>query len=433
VHATIFETMQHIYNKNQPVDYVTLTEKLERSEKLSDIGGVSYLTTLSNSVPSATNYKSYIATIKKHSILRQLIRTCEKIIEDAYSSDDNVATIQFAEKLIYDISKQGSDSSLEHVGPAIQRVMKKFEQIQRDPDSLKGLKTGIFGLDKVTNGLQKSDLIVLAARPGVGKTSFAMNIVNNVATNGGKVAFFALEMPAEQIMQRAICSTAFIDMAKPINGKMNTREWQKVTKASQKLTDTRLFIDDSSLNTPIEVLSKCRKLDSQEKLDLIVIDYLQLMTLKGKKESRQQEISDMSRLLKVASRELNIPIVVLSQLSRDTEKRKGDSRPVLSDLRGSGAIEQDADIVMFLHNPDNYTNNEEEKKGIVDLVIAKHRNGQLADIKLKFIKEHTTFVDAHSSGYSKSLEDTAPIQPESSEMQPVDPNEFDNDDIDDIL
>jgi replicative DNA helicase len=302
---------------------------------------------------------------------------------------------------------------------------------------LRGLKTGFYNLDKITNGLQKSDLILLAARPSVGKTSFAMNIVNHVAVNEKKhVAVFSLEMPKEQLAQRSLCSTAFVSMSKALKGDLNSKEWEALWEANKKLSESSIYIDDSSLNTPVNILSKCRRLKREKGLDLVMIDYLQLMSSSGRgKENRQQEVSEMSRMLKVAARELNVPIIVLSQLSRAVETRKG--KPVLSDLRESGAIEQDADIVMFLHRNDAVDGDVTTRSDLVDLIIAKHRNGALADIKLKFISEHTTYVDLNKASDMGSLEDTLPPPVTTgivnvNELPEISPLE-DNDDLIDIF
>lgn len=410
-HKKIFSAMYAIYSSSRPVDFITLTEELEKKEQLNDIGGINYITTLTNVVPSAANFKHYLEIVKKDSVLRRLIKASEKIIENSFGGEDKETALTFAEKSIFDIADKEDSSNLSHIEIALTSVIEKFEAIQKDPSGVKGVPTGFYALDKITNGLQKSDLILLAARPAVGKTSFAMNIINNAAIGGAKCAVFAMEMPKEQLAQRALCSTAFVSMEKALKGELNIKEWEALWEANKKLSNASIFIDDSSLNTPVQILSKCRRLKREKGLDLVMIDYLQLMSSGSKnKESRQQEVSEMSRTLKVAARELNVPIILLSQLSRAVESRKG-GKPILSDLRESGAIEQDADIVMFIHNPDLYNDGEDPlkpKQGIVELIIAKHRNGALNNIKLKFISEHTTFVDLNKDSNNRSLEDVAP-------------------------
>lgn len=397
-HRNIFAAMVKIFQKNTPIDFVTLTEELEREGKIDAIGGIDYINFLSNVVPSAANYKFYVDIVKSNSVRRMLIKSGQNIIEKAYSNEDKEEVLSFSEAEIYSISEKEEISQLEHIGKpngAIKAVIDKFDKVAKDPNSLRGLSTGYRDIDNITNGLQNSDLILLAARPSVGKTSFAMNLVTNIAVKEGKsCAVFSLEMSKEQLTQRALCSLAKVPMQNALTGKMTSEEWKRIWTATKQLENSKLFIDDSSLTTPATLLSKCRRLKAKEgKLDLIMIDYLQLMTSDSKKkENRQSEVSEISRNLKVAAKELNVPIIVLSQLSRDIEKRDGH-RPQLSDLRDSGAIEQDADIVMFLHNPEKYNDTPtEEEPGVVELIFAKHRNGQVGSIKLRWIGEYTTFV-----------------------------------------
>ena len=397
-HKNIFAAMVKIFQKNTPIDFVTLTEELEREGKIDAIGGIDYINFLSNVVPSAANYKFYVDIVKSNSIRRMLIKSGQNIIEKAYSNEDKDDVLSYSEAEIYSIAEKEEVSQLEHIGKpngAIKAVIDKFDKVAKDPDSLRGLPTGYRDIDGITNGLQNSDLILLAARPSVGKTSFAMNLVTNIAVKEGKsCAVFSLEMSKEQLTQRALCSLAKVPMQNALTGKMTSDEWKRIWTATKQLENSKLFIDDSSLTTPATLLSKCRRLKAKEgKLDLIMIDYLQLMTADSrKKENRQSEVSEISRNLKVAAKELNVPIIVLSQLSRDIEKREGH-RPQLSDLRDSGAIEQDADIVMFLHNPEKYNDTPtEEEPGVVELIFAKHRNGQVGSVKLRWIGEYTTFV-----------------------------------------
>ena len=397
-HKNVFSAMVKIFQKNTPIDFVTLTEELEREGKIDAIGGIDYINFLTNVVPSAANYKFYVDIVKSNSIRRMLIKSGQNIIESAYSNEDKDDVLSNAEAEIYSIAENEEVSQLEHIGKpngAIKSVIDKFDKVAKDPNSLRGLSTGYRDVDDITNGLQNSDLILLAARPSVGKTSFAMNLVTNIAVKEGKsCAVFSLEMSKEQLTQRALCSLAKVPMQNALTGKMSSDEWKRIWTATKQLENSKLFIDDSSLTTPATLLSKCRRLKAKEgKLDLIMIDYLQLMTSDSrKKENRQSEISEISRNLKVAAKELNVPIVVLSQLSRDIEKREGH-RPQLSDLRDSGAIEQDADIVMFLHNPEKYHDSPTaEEPGVVELIFAKHRNGRVGSVKLRWIGEYTTFV-----------------------------------------
>lgn len=394
-HSQIFSAMNSIYNTNRPVDFVTLSDELDKTGVLEGVGGIEYITLLTNVVPSSANYLHYVDIVKRDSVLRKLIASGQKIIENAYESEDKTEALGMAEKLIFEIAQNEDRSSLEHIGDSLKTVIDKFDKIAKDNSVLRGLSTGFKDLDRVTNGLQNSDLILLAARPGVGKTSLAMNIVSNVAiTQGKRCAIFSLEMPKTQLAQRALCSVATVSMAKALKGELNVEEWKAIWAANKQLNDSGLYIDDSSMNTPIDILSKCRRLKRESGLDLVMIDYLQLMNGGGKvKDNRQQEISEITRYLKIAARELNVPIILLSQLSRAVETRK-DHRPVLSDLRESGSIEQDADIVMFIYKADMYNDvvNEDEP-GVCELNIAKHRNGSLETIKLRWFGEYTTFVD----------------------------------------
>lgn len=400
-HRNIYSVMTKIYQKSIPVDFITLSDQLDKDKLLDKVGGLSYITTLTNAVPSAVNFKYYCDIIKADSVRRKLISSGQRIIEDAYENEDKDKSLQFAEKEIFDIAEKQQRSALEHVGApngAIKHVIDKFDQIAKDPTSLKGIPTGFTEFDQITNGLQNSDLILLAARPGVGKTSFSMNILVNAATqHNKKCAIFSLEMSREQLMQRAICSLAKVSMAKALNGTMDAEEWKRIWTATKKLEQSGLYVDDSSLTTPADVLTKCRRLKAKDDIDLIMIDYIQLMSSgSGKKnENRQNEVSDISRNLKITAKELNVPIIVLSQLSRDVEKAsRPDHKPVLSDLRDSGAIEQDADIVLFLYNPEKYNDiPQQDEPGTVELIIAKHRNGRTGTVKLRWIGEYTTFVN----------------------------------------
>lgn len=399
-HKSIYKAMQKIYTRSVPIDFVTLTDQLEQDKILDKVGGIEYITFLTNVVPSAVNFKYYCDIVKSHSIRRKLIASGQKIIEDAYQNEDQEKSLQFAEKEIFDISEKEGRSDLEHVGlagGAIKKVIDKFDAIAKDPTSIKGIPTGLKEFDRLTNGLQNSDIILLAARPGVGKTSLAMNIVINAATElKKKCAVFSLEMGADQLVQRSLCSMAKVSMAKALNGTMDAEEWKRIWTATKKLEQSGLYIDTSGI-TPSELLSKCRRLKAKDGLDLVMIDYIQLMSSPGtsKDMNRQNQVSEISRNLKLTAKELNVPIIVLSQLSRSVESRKENGyRPMLSDLRDSGAIEQDADIVLFLYNPEKYNDiPQEDEPGTVELIVAKHRNGSTGTIKLRWIGEYTTFVN----------------------------------------
>ena len=396
----IFSKMQELYRANTPIDFVTLTDILDKCGELENVGGIDYITTLTNILPSATNFQYYVDIVKRDSLFRKLIQSGQKIIENAYEATDDKSALKFAEKEIFDISEQQDFSSLEHIDGALKEVMEKLNKIAKDPNSLRGLSTGLTDLDALTNGLQNSDLILLAARPGVGKTSLAMNLVNNVAIQGKKsCAIFSLEMPRTQIAQRSMCSIGGVSMEKALKGQLSVDEWTALVKASRKLSEAKIYIDDSSLNDPNDILSKCRRIKREHGLDLVMIDYLQLMRAdkNSNYDNKVLEVGEITRSLKIAARELDVPIILLSQLSRAVESRKGDHRPVLSDLRDSGSIEQDADIVMFIYKSDMYNDVVSEEPDVAELIVAKHRNGPLGTVKLKWVGETTSFEN-----YSKS-------------------------------
>lgn len=413
----VFDAMRKVYGARKPVDVVTLTDMLEREGTLERAGGLQRITELAEITPSAANYKQYFEIVRRDAIRRSLIRAAKGIIEVSTAGTEAREVVAYAEKQVYDISKQEDSSQLAGLadGAVIRQVLGKFEDIQSDPNAFRGLETGFRQLDRITNGLQKSDLIVIAARPGMGKTSLAMNIVENVCLNKGKTAaVFSLEMPRSQIVQRLLCAHADVSMEKALSGKLAQKEWKNLMIASDKLQKSKLFIDDSSRVTPQEILSKCRRLAaSTGSIDLVMIDYIQLMGgapsggVKGggSFENRQQEIASITRDLKIMAKELDVPVIALSQLRRIQTKE-----PQLSDLRESGAIEQDADIVMFINRPDVTATAEELAKktvvkGAAELILAKHRNGSLGRVQLRFIGESTKFVDVDE----QNLPDEEPV------------------------
>ena len=405
-HKYIIRAMRKIFESRQPIDLVTLSDELDGEGNLENAGGIAYLTELAQLIPSAANYKSYYEIVSRDSTNRRLIRASRKIIENCMSGAESGDAVAFAEKAVYDISKQSDKSALAGMGEGdiVQQVLEKFEAIQSDPNVFRGVETGFRRLDQMTNGLQPSDLIVLAARPGMGKTSLAMNLVEHAALRKDKVcAVFSLEMPRIQIVQRLLCSYANVSMAKGLSGQLSAAEWKKLMLASDKLKKSKIYIDDSSRVTPAQILSKCRRLRTVAGgVDMVMIDYIQLMSGGDSKlagaENRQQEIASITRDLKIMAKELNVPVIALSQLRRIQSKE-----PQLSDLRESGAIEQDADIVMFINRPEATATAEELAsgkivKGAAELIIAKHRNGSQGRIQLKFIGESTKFVDVDAQG-----------------------------------
>lgn len=406
-HQIIFEAISDLYKKNDKIDLVTVSDMLSKKGLLESIGDIDYLAKLTNMLPSAFNYENYMEIVKRDSIMRKLIDASQQIATNAYSATSR-QPLADAEKLILDIAEEGVSSSLQRASEKVDDVIKILEDIQKDKSKLRGVTTGFYGLDKITNGLQKGDLVLLAARPGFGKTSFAMNIVVNAAKAGHKCAIFSLEMSAEQLLQRMICSIAYVDMARALSGDLNSEEWCAINSARALIKDLDIYIDDNSGSNPLTIASKCRRLKHEKGLDLIMIDYLQLMTSPDAKavENRQQEISNFTRTLKLTAKDLGVPILLLSQLNRAVEARK-DHSPMLSDLRESGSIEQDADIVLFIKRPDQYEDTKTQSSR-VELVIAKHRNGQQGSVPLIWKGEFTTFLSVNRDRNEESLERTAP-------------------------
>ena len=387
----IFNAMRELINEANPIDFVTLTDRLDKKGQLGEVGGVEFLIELTNIVPSAANYVHYLDIVKRDSVLRTLIKSSQSIIERSYTSDDAEDTLKFAEKVIFDISKEREKRSLSPIDGAIAEAISRMEKMTVDKDSFKGVRTGFADLDEMTNGLQKSDLILLAARPSVGKTTFAMNVVTNAALKGYKAAVFSLEMPAIQIAQRILCYVAEVEMGRAKKGELNPADFEKFFNASKKLVGEKIFIDDNSSITVGEILTRCRRMKREKGLDLVMIDYLQLMnsTIKSQ-ENRNLVIGDITRNLKIMAKELDVPVIVLSQLSRSIETRT-DKTPMLSDLRESGAIEQDADIVMFLSRVETNEEDNVDDKKFVELNIAKHRNGEIGSVFLEFVGKYSQF------------------------------------------
>lgn len=392
-HKHIITAIKAVYNARKPIDLVTVLDKLEADGKLEVVGGVTYLTELIRIMPSSANYKYYFDIVKRDSTNRQLIRAAREISEYARESEDARESIQFAEGKLYALSKAQDTSSLVDVRDVgFFDILDKFNALQNNKDAFRGVMTGFFRLDRLTNGLQKSDLIIIAARPGVGKTSFTMNIVEHAAVYGGKVcAVFSLEMPTEQIKQRLICANANVSMTSALSGKLKDADWKHLAAAQERLSKSRISIDDSAKITPVEILSKCRRIKSKNdgRLDLVMIDYIQLMS-SGKKsdENRTLEVASITMDLKMIAKELQVPIIALSQLKR----LKAGEKSSLSDLRESGAIEQDADIVMFIDR--NVDTADAMTSSAAELRIAKHRNGECGTLPLRFKGEITKFVDA---------------------------------------
>ena len=401
-HQNIFGVMEDLIRKNQPVDLITLTDELEKDGHLKEVGGIAYLTGLSNVIPSSANYKKYYSIVTRDSMLRKLILGSCDIISTCQQSTDKKEALAFAEKMVYEVSETQDNGEYSKIGDVLPDVMMQLDELSKNKEGCRGIGTGYRALDNMINGLHRSDLMILAARPSVGKTSFAMNLVENVALAGHSCAIFSLEMKKEQLVQRMLCSVGEVSMSNVMRGRMNKNEWLKIAKAKEMLSKTKIFINDSSLVTPQEVMSKCRRIKSRYGLDFVVIDYIQLMLPMSnrKDDNRQQQVSEISRYLKILAKEIDVPVLALSQLSRDVEKRKG--RPQLSDLRESGAIEQDADIVMFIHRPDKNATEKEiaegkVEKNVAEILIEKHRNGATGEFKLYFQGDCTKFKNIDES------------------------------------
>lgn len=400
-HRVIFSAMLELYNKNEAVDMVTVTEILKRDNKLEDIGGIAYITSLANVVLTAANVKYHAEIVAEKSVLRQLVRVSTEIAAMGYEANEDVGTLlDTAESRILEISNRKKKNDFTAINDILMDSVQSIESLLQNKGGLTGLPSGFADLDKLTSGLHPSDFIILAARPSMGKTALALNIVQNVALRAHKViggeprsvAFFSLEMSKEQLVNRMLCAEAGIDSQRLRVGEMRDEDWTHLWDACDTMSRAKIYIDDTAGITAMDMRSRARRLKAEHGLDLIVVDYLQLMQGSGKRNNsgdRQQEVSEISRSLKALARELDVPVLALSQLSRSVESRQV-KRPMLSDLRESGSLEQDADIVAFLYREDYYNPETENKH--TELIIAKHRNGPVDTVNLFFQKQFTKFV-----------------------------------------
>ncbi len=391
-HKAIYEAVLELYRKNEPIDIVTVSENLRNKEQLENIGGRAYVNDLALNVVTTANIEYYARIIQEKEIRRALINAGSEITTMAYENEETNLVLDNVQKIVFNIAAQKDTSELV---PIQDLVVSSYEQITEryeNKDDLVGVTTGFYDLNALTSGLQKSDLIILAARPSMGKTAFALNLAQNVAMAGKKaVAIFSLEMPKQQLVKRMLCAEAEVDTHRITSGNMQPKDWEKLVDAMTRLSDAKIYIDDVPGVTATDIKAKCRRLMMEEKdLGLVVIDYLQLMEGGGNPNDRNQQISAISRSLKGLARELDVPIIALSQLSRQVEQRP-DKRPLLSDLRDSGAIEQDADIVMFIYRDEYYNKDNPENKGKAEIIIAKHRNGPTGTIELLFQSNITKF------------------------------------------
>ena len=400
-HREIFDAMSHIAAMGRPIDLVTLNDELTRRGTLDGVGGVDYLIQLSQFVPTAANAGAYIRIVDEKATLRRLIDASQTITQSCYAADEETADIlASAEKSIYDITMRKGGEMLKPITELIPAAFERFERLEKNHGRLDGVATGFSDLDRVLTGFHPGEFILLAARPSMGKTSIGMNIIANAAVREkARCAVFSLEIPAEQLVMRLLCSQANVDMQAARRGQLQMDDWGKLADALVTLSEAPIYIDATSGISVPEVRSKARRLQMEKGLDLIMIDYLGLMSATGRNNSRQEEVSSISRALKGLAQELRIPVLVLQQLSRANTNRS-DHRPVLSDIRDSGAIEQDADVVMFLHR-EAYYNPDTEKKNGAELIIAKQRNGPLGTIELIWNAPYTKFTDDPTS--TKSL------------------------------
>ena len=390
----IYEAMQNLYSRAEPIDLITLKNELETMSKLEQVGGLEYLANLPEKAPTSANVQKYISIVDEKSMLRSLIKTANELVDLGYSQTEDVEDIMdHAEKKIFDIMQKKSQKGYSPIKDVLVESFTKLEELYNRKQHITGVPTGFTDLDYRTAGLHGSELILIAARPAMGKTAFALNLASNAAIRGKTgVAIFSLEMSKDQLVNRMLCSEAMVDSNKMRTGKLEEDDWAKLAQAIGPLSESNVFIDDTPGITVMEIRTKCRKLKLEKNIGLVIIDYLQLITGNSKKGgSREQEISEISRSLKILAKELNVPVIALSQLSRAVEQRP-DHRPMLSDLRESGAIEQDADIVMFLYRDDVY-NKESEKKDIAEVIIAKQRGGQTGTVDLLWMGNYTKFVN----------------------------------------
>ncbi len=399
----VFEAIRDLSGRGSAVDLITVDEELSRRGRLDGIGGPDYLMRMMQDVPSTANTGYYISILKEKAVLRRLIRATAEISRISYQQQVPLDSIlEQSEKMIFDITmRQGTGTELEPGQEILTRTFDQIGELALLQGKIAGVPTGFRDLDACLTGLHKGELILVGARPSMGKTSFAINIAAHAAKAGKTVAIFSLEMPKEQIMMRILCGEARVNMQAVRSGTLKDRDWENLSMALPVLASQALYIDDTAGITPSQVRSRCRRLMLEKNLDLIVIDYLQLMAADGRSENRQLEVSEISRRLKAIALELKVPLVACAQLSRANMQR-ADKRPQLSDLRDSGSIEQDADVVMFLHRPSYYEENPApEQKNIAELIVAKQRNGPLDNIKLSWLSECTMFTDRKIAGEAK--------------------------------
>lgn len=397
----IFEAILSLYGRSEPIDIITLKSELSSMGKFEAVGGLEYIAELPDKVPTTANVEQYIKIVEEKSVLRNLIKTANEIITLGYDQTQEVdSIIDGAEKKIFEVMQKKNQKGYTPIKDILVETFTELEQLYNQKQRITGIPTGFSDLDFRTSGLHNSDLILVAARPAMGKSAFALNIATNAAVRAKvPVAIFSLEMSKEQMTSRILCSEAMVDSNKVRTGKIDDEEWGKLAAASGELSEANIYIDDTPGISIMEIRAKCRKMKIEKNIGLVVIDYLQLVQGSGKRgSSREQEIAEISRSLKILAKEINVPVIALSQLSRAPEQRP-DHRPMLSDLRESGSIEQDADIVMFLYR-DDYYNEDSEKKNIAEVILAKHRAGSTGTVELLWLGNYTKFanIDKYREG-----------------------------------
>ncbi|WP_288222407.1 replicative DNA helicase [uncultured Clostridium sp.] len=392
-HKVIFKAIREMFSKDMAVDLVTLLEYLKSTDMLEKSGGVTYISEVSSNVITTANLEAYIKIVEEKSTLRKLIKSATSIIEESYNKQDKVEEVlDLAQKKIFDLAEKQGSNDYEPLANVLERGFLEIERLFNNKGSITGVGSGIRDLDAKTSGFQKGDMVLIAARPSMGKTTFSLNIAEHAALREGKsVVIFSLEMSKEQLAYKLLCSEANVDMLKLRTGNLDDDDWERIARATGPLSKARIYIDDTAGLSIMEMRSKCRKIKMEHGIDMILIDYLQLMSGSSGSESRQQEVSEISRSIKALAKEMECPVIALSQLSRAPEQR-ADHRPMLSDLRESGSIEQDADVVMFLYR-DEYYNKETEDKNIGECIIAKQRNGPVGTVKMAWIGAHSKFAN----------------------------------------
>jgi replicative DNA helicase len=391
-HRRLFRAMRALVERRVVIDHVTLHDELERRNELSAVGGTEYIAELVDAAPTAANLEFHATILRDKAVLRRLIESATQIITEAYDAKTPASDLlDTAESRIFQISQQRREQGFTRIKEMLWPTMERIETLQRSGKQITGVSSGFDKLDEMTSGLQSSELVIVAARPSMGKTAFCLNVATNAALAGHGVAIFSLEMSKESLVQRMLTAEARVDSQRVRRAMLRDSDFSMLARAAGVLQSCKIWIDDTPAITLLEMRSKARRLKAEHDVSMLVVDYLQLMRSPEYAENRVQEISDISRSLKALSRELQVPVVALSQLSRASEQRGGERKPILSDLRDSGAIEQDADLVIFIHRPEYYDRDDESKRGLAEVMLAKNRNGPTGDVDLFFHREYTRF------------------------------------------